>query len=140
MLAGIMSGESTDLNLVALYFGVSTETIEQWRAEGCPALSQAPYDVIKIAEWRKSRIEIIKQELEIEKMRLEIEKLEKDNRQFTKDPTFWIAAITLGLQVSSNVREWLKVRYTQQNHQSSMWDSTAKTTKPQSDLLQKSHV
>ncbi len=102
---------ASNLHSVAEHFGVSDYEIRKWKQQGCPALESSPYDLVAIAEWRRPAIvtepNSLDASLAAKKLQLEIQRLEKENKHFAREPSFWLAAIALGLTVSREIREWL---------------------------------
>lgn len=103
---------------VASRFGVSQATVRQWREEGCPSLQKRPYNIEAIRLWINQRVNNALDpttELSKLKIELEIEKLKREGRSFFQNPTFWIAAIALGVPISKEIRDWLKQPKQQQH-------------------------
>jgi len=104
---------------VAGHFGVSAETAERWRAAGCPALAQAPYDLDGIARWREELlIGSSPPQLELEIRRLERDKqLEEIKQLRTSRTTQWItpAALATLVPLLAGLAVWIFAELKQLN-------------------------
>jgi hypothetical protein len=97
----LVSGPTPDalssLDEVSRALNIPNSWVHRWRDEGCPALKGPPYDVAVIRRWLSEKSEFSPA----------IPSSEATSTILSRDITYWMAAIALGLSVSQEVRSWL---------------------------------
>lgn len=84
----------------------------RWREQdNCPVLKSRPYDLRAIQLWLTRRANIVidpSSKLSRNKLQAEVDEIQNKDKIFSRDHTFWMAVMALGISVSKEVRDWLQ--------------------------------
>ena len=91
------------LKQVSQHFCVSVYRVRLWKTQGCPGLQDKPYDLDEINLWRESAVSMHE---EVNELATQVKELRSAKWQ-QRDSVFWIALVTLCLEMSEETRGWI---------------------------------